>query len=78
MRPDLYFLDHGHCMQCSLCIEVCPSNALAWNKNYERSVLDKDEFHYTYRRPEFETAESQPAKSEPPQPEADGAEGPVA
>jgi len=75
MRPDFYFLDHGHCMQCSLCIEVCPADALAWNKNYERTVLDKDELHYDYRRPGFDAAESQPGKPEAPHPEADGAAG---
>lgn len=58
LRPDLYVLNHAHCMQCSLCIEVCPVDALAWNKGYERSSTDRRKLVYEYRREGLEAAEA--------------------
>ena len=57
-QADVYILEQGHCMQCSLCMEVCPADALKWNKAYERSTTERDEFEYEYRRENLESESS--------------------
>lgn len=41
-RPTLYTMDNGLCCLCSLCIEVCPTNALEHSREYEWVVTSRE------------------------------------
>lgn len=41
-KLDNYFYDLGSCTFCQLCVTNCPTNALAFNNDFEQSVFTRD------------------------------------
>jgi len=41
-----YLLDFTKCSQCGICVEVCPTIALAYSHDYELSGFSRQEFHF--------------------------------
>ena len=38
-----YVYHSGLCLYCNFCVEVCPTNAICWDKNYENSRYFRDD-----------------------------------
>ena len=50
MKPlDDFRIDFARCMNCSICVEVCPFDALAWHEpsDYPESALPKRTHHWS-------------------------------
>ncbi len=45
-----YRLDFTKCSLCGICVEVCPTSALAFSPEYELAAFDADEFRYDLLR----------------------------
>ena len=45
-----YKLDFTKCSLCGICVEVCPTSALAFSPEYELAGFDADEFRYDLLR----------------------------
>lgn len=41
-----YYLDFTRCSLCGICVEVCPTTALAFSREYELAGFSRDEFRY--------------------------------
>jgi NADH-quinone oxidoreductase subunit I len=41
-----YHLDFTKCSLCGICVEVCPTNALCYSREYELAGFRREEYHY--------------------------------
>ena len=41
-----YILNFSHCSQCGICVEVCPTDALAFSADYNPVGLTREDLHY--------------------------------
>jgi NADH-quinone oxidoreductase subunit I len=41
-----YHLDYTKCSLCGICVEVCPTNALCYSREYEFAGFRREEYHY--------------------------------
>jgi NADH-quinone oxidoreductase subunit I len=41
-----YILDFTTCSQCGICVEVCPTDALAFSAEYNRAVYSREDCHF--------------------------------
>ena len=62
-----YTVDLGLCMYCGICVECCPSDAIAFIGDYERATADKNEtlvVLYSGERNAVDTAQPPAASGE--------------
>ncbi len=45
-----YRLDFTKCSLCGICVEVCPTDALCWSRDYELAGLRREDYHYDLLR----------------------------
>lgn len=48
---DQFIYHFGMCTMCSLCIEVCPTDAIVWAQNFENSVYDRTQLTKVLNKP---------------------------
>jgi formate hydrogenlyase subunit 6/NADH:ubiquinone oxidoreductase subunit I len=41
-----YILNFTTCSQCGICVETCPTDALAFSADYNPASFNRDDFHY--------------------------------
>jgi NADH-quinone oxidoreductase subunit I len=41
-----YILDFTTCSQCGICVEVCPTDALAFSAEYNRAVFTREDCYF--------------------------------
>ena len=45
MKLDKYMYDLGSCTFCGLCVQVCPTNAIAFSNDFEQAVFTREKLH---------------------------------
>ena len=41
-----YWHDIGRCIYCGICVEVCPTQAITWDKNFTIATYFKEDLKY--------------------------------
>ena len=44
--PTKFTLDYNQCSLCGACVEICPTDALCYSRDYNLASTSKESFHY--------------------------------
>jgi NADH-quinone oxidoreductase subunit I len=74
MKLDKYMYDLGSCTFCGLCVQVCPTNAIAFSNDFEQAVFTREKLNKQLNYlPEKDEPAPAPAPAEKPAAPADAA-----
>ena len=67
MKLDKYMYDLGSCTFCGLCVQVCPTNAIAFSNDFEQAVFTREKLNKQLNYlPEKDEPAPAPAPAEKP------------